>query len=208
MFVKIRTFNLVAHVQCKTIDWNQTAGYVFMRNLILIVISFVMLFNAASAQAEERDRGIELYQAGKFEEAVGVLTKVVEADPEKNKVAWTYLGGALMNLGRKDDAIAAFKKPVGGPEAPKVEKSIKIIRKAPANYTNLARSNNVNGTVFLVVELKADGKIGFVVPIKELPDGLTDNAIASAKSIKFKPAVKNGQPVTQIRMLSYGFNTY
>ncbi|MEQ1764653.1 MAG: tetratricopeptide repeat protein [Pyrinomonadaceae bacterium] len=178
-----------------------------MRSLFLIIASFVVLVSVASAQTAERDRGIELYQAGNYSDAIDVLQKVVDAEPA-NKVAWTYLGGALMNVGRKDEAIAAFRKPSGGAEAPKVEKSIKIIRKEPARYTEKARSNKVEGTIFLIVELKADKKIGFVVPIRTLPDGLTDNAIASAKSIKFEPAVRNGQPVTQIRMLSYSFDTY
>ncbi len=179
-----------------------------MRCFLIFVASFFLLLSTASAQTEERDRGIALYQAGKFDEAVAVLEKVVAAGPDKNKVAWTYLGGALMNLGRKEEAIKAFGKPAGGPEAPKVEKSIKIIRKQPAPYTERARGNGVEGTILLMVELKADGKIGFVVPIKTLPDGLTDNAIASAMSIKFEPAIQNGKPITQIRMLSYSFDTY
>ncbi|MDI1242149.1 MAG: energy transducer TonB [bacterium] len=179
-----------------------------MPKFIICIVSFAFLATVASAQTEERDRGIDLYQAGKFDDAVVVLEKVVAANPDKNKVAWTYLGGAFMNLGRRAEAIEAFGKPVGGPPGQTVEKSIKIIRKEPARYTEKARSNKIEGTVFVVVELKADGKIGFVVPIKELPDGLTDNVIASAKSIKFSPAVRNGIPVTQIRMLSYSFDTY
>lgn len=179
-----------------------------MSSFLILVASFFVFLSPATAQTEERDRGIELYQAGKFDEAVAVLEKVVAAEPDKNKVAWTYLGGALINLGRRAEAIEAFGKPVGGPPGQTVEKSIKIIRKEPARYTEKARSNRVEGTIFVVVELKADGKIGFVVPIKELPDGLTDNAVASARSIKFSPAVRNGVPVTQIRMLSYSFDTY
>ena len=178
-----------------------------MRRSILTIVSFVVLVTAMSAQVEERDRGIELYEAGKYAEAVTVLQSVVDRDPA-NKVAWTYLGGALMNLDRRDEALVAFKKPVAGPPLPKLEKSVKILKKEQAPYTELARSNNVNGTVVVVVELKADGKIGFVVPIKELGFGLTENAIKSAKSTKFEPAIRNGKPITQIRMMSYSFSTY
>jgi tetratricopeptide (TPR) repeat protein len=178
-----------------------------MRRSILTIISFLVLFTSSSAQVEERDRGIELYEAGKYDEAAAVLQAVVDKEPA-NKVAWTYLGGALMNLNRKDEALAAFRKPMGGPPLPKVEKSVKILKKDPAPYTELARDNNVKGTIVVVVELKADGKIGFVVPIKELGFGLTENAIRSAKTTKFEPAVRNGKPVTQIRMMSYSFETY
>ena len=178
-----------------------------MRRLILIIVSFLVLTFTASAQVEERNRGIELYEAEKYDEAVAVLQAVVDKEPA-NKVAWTYLGGALMNINRKDEALAAFKKPLGGPPLPKVEKSLKILKKDPAPYTELARDNNIEGTVVVVVELKADGKIGFVVPIKELAFGLTENAVRSARSTRFEPAVRNGKPVTQIRMMSYSFDRY
>lgn len=171
---------------------------------------FGLIFFMAAAslgQTEERDRGIQLYQAGQYEEAIVVLQKVVDAEPA-NKVAWTYLGGSLFHTGKKDEALEAFRKPMGGPPAPKLEKSIKVISQSRAGYTERARKNRVKGTVLLMTEFRSDSKIGFVVPIKELPDGLTENSVESAKSIKFAPGVKGGKPVTMIRLLSYSFETY
>lgn len=81
-----------------------------------------------------------------------------------------------------------------------------IIKKQAARYTKQARENGTYGEVQLYVMLLANGEIGFVIPKKTLPDGLTENAIEAAKKIIFEPAVKNGEPATVILVFAYGFN--
>jgi len=41
-----------------------------------------------------------------------------------------------------------------------------------------------------------------------LPDGLTEKAIAAARSIRFQPAQKDGRPVSQYAVIEYSFNIY
>jgi len=41
-----------------------------------------------------------------------------------------------------------------------------------------------------------------------LPFGLTEQAIAAARQIKFVPAVKDGRPVSVFMQLEYNFNLY
>jgi hypothetical protein len=41
--------------------------------------------------------------------------------------------------------------------------------------------------------------------VRRLPYGLTENAIRAACEIKFKPAMKGGQPVAQWVSLQYAF---
>jgi TonB family protein len=41
---------------------------------------------------------------------------------------------------------------------------------------------------------------------RELPDGLTEEAIAAARRIKFTPAAKDGHQVSQLVFLEYHFN--
>lgn len=81
----------------------------------------------------------------------------------------------------------------------------KIIKKQPARFTKEARENRTSGEVYLYVMLLANGEIGFVLPKKTLPDGLTENAVEAARKIIFEPAVKNGEPVTTIYVFAYGF---
>ena len=44
--------------------------------------------------------------------------------------------------------------------------------------------------------------------VSRLPDGLTERAIAAAKSIRFVPATKDGHPVSMWMELQYNFNLY
>jgi TonB family protein len=85
---------------------------------------------------------------------------------------------------------------------------LQIISKPRANYTDAARQNQVQGTVALRVVFTASGQIGSVSPVKSLSDGLTEQAIAAAKEIKFEPAKKNGVPQTVTKQVQYSFTIY
>ncbi len=92
----------------------------------------------------------------------------------------------------------------GAPPAPKAEpaKPFRIISKPRALYTDQARQNNVQGTVVLKVTFLASGQIGSISTIKGLPNGLTEKAIAAARSIKFE----TGKTIT--RSVEYSFTIY
>jgi TonB family protein len=63
------------------------------------------------------------------------------------------------------------------------------------NYTMEALKYKVEGVVKLRVLVGVDGEVKQVMVISGLPDGLDEEAIRSAHSIRFQPAKKNGQPV-------------
>jgi TonB family protein len=86
--------------------------------------------------------------------------------------------------------------------------ALKIISKPRPNYTDAARQNNVNGTVVLKVTFLASGAIGAISPVKGLPNGLTEQAIAAARQIRFEPARKNGVPYTVTKSVTYNFTIY
>lgn len=85
---------------------------------------------------------------------------------------------------------------------------LRIVSKPRPQYTDLARQNNTQGTVVLRVTFLASGNIGSVNTVKELPDGLTEEAIEAARRIKFKPVIKDGQPVSITRSVEYTFSIY
>jgi len=60
----------------------------------------------------------------------------------------------------------------------------------------------------LRVVLRADGSIGTVSVVRGLPNGLIEQSIAAARSIKFVPAQKNGVAVSTVVQLEYNFNLY
>jgi len=86
--------------------------------------------------------------------------------------------------------------------------AIRILSKPSAKYTDMARKNDVEGSVRLRVTFLASGEIGAVSPVSNLPDGLTEQAIAAARGIKFEPAIRNGIPVSVIKQVEYNFSIY
>lgn len=85
---------------------------------------------------------------------------------------------------------------------------LRILSKPKPDYTAIARENQVNGSVMLRVVFNAKGEVGAVSVVKGLPFGLTEQAIAATKKIRFEPAKKCGVPVSTMRVLEYTFNIY
>jgi TonB family protein len=83
--------------------------------------------------------------------------------------------------------------------------SVRILSKPRADYTDEARLNQVQGKVVLRVVFSAGGQIGVISTISGLPDGLTEQAIAAARGIKFKPATRNGTPYSVTKPVEYTF---
>jgi TonB family protein len=105
-------------------------------------------------------------------------------------------------------AQQATKEPPEKVYEPKdVDRRAKILRKGEPQYTEQARRNHTSGSVLLQVVLKGSGEVGEIKVIRDLPDGLTDECIRAAREIKFEPAVKDGNPVSQYLRLQYTFNT-
>ena len=84
----------------------------------------------------------------------------------------------------------------------------RILSKPNATYTEAARRDQISGTVRLRIEFLSSGEIGEIVPITELPDGLTEQAIAAAKGIRFQPQRVNGAAKTTTKVVEYSFAIY
>ena len=86
-----------------------------------------------------------------------------------------------------------------------VTQAVKILSKARANYTDLARQIVVQGKVVLKVTFLASGGVGAISVVSGLSSGLTEQAIAAARSIKFEPAKVNGVAVSVTKTIEYTF---
>ncbi|HXH71099.1 MAG TPA: TonB family protein [Pyrinomonadaceae bacterium] len=86
--------------------------------------------------------------------------------------------------------------------------AVVITAKPRPGYTNEARQNQFTGTVTLRVTFLASGQIGSISPISGQPYGLTEQAIAAARQIRFEPAKKNGVPQTITKQVQYSFTLY
>lgn len=107
------------------------------------------------------------------------------------------IGGGDMGLGggRSIEPMTASLRPT-------------ILYRERARYTEEARANKIQGTVVLSVVYTADGRISDIRVVRGLPDGLSESAIEAAKRIRFKPAVKNGQPVSVRGNIEFNFTLY
>ena len=80
-----------------------------------------------------------------------------------------------------------------------------IVEKHIAKYTDDARRNSIEGTITLKVQFLPNGEIGKIKVVKGLPYGLTEQAIASARGIKFEPATIKGKAITVTKIVNYSF---
>ncbi|HEV2763313.1 MAG TPA: energy transducer TonB, partial [Pyrinomonadaceae bacterium] len=83
-----------------------------------------------------------------------------------------------------------------------------VTRRPEPQFTESARKFNVTGLVKLRLVLGADGRVGNISIVKRLPHGLTENAVAAARGIGFRPAEKDGRAVSQYIVIEYNFNIY
>ena len=106
----------------------------------------------------------------------------------------------------KDKSIQVNPNAVPEPE-PGVT-ALKILNKPRPSYTDSARQANIQGTITIVVLFGANGKILNTLLIKRLGNGLDEQAMGAARKIQFEPMMKDGKPVSVVRMIEYTFSIY
>ena len=89
--------------------------------------------------------------------------------------------------------------------AKEVDSRVVITARPQPAYTREARRNGIQGVVVVKVLLSGDGKVSRVRVVKGLQAGLTESAIRAACKMKFKPASKDGEPVSQWVIAEYMF---
>lgn len=101
-------------------------------------------------------------------------------------------------------------KSIDGQEVLPMKAELKpvILYKEKASYTEMARLNRIQGTIVLGLIFSKNGEITDLKIIRGLPDGLTLNALKAAQNIRFKPALKDGQPVSVRGTIEFSFTLY
>jgi TonB family protein len=83
-----------------------------------------------------------------------------------------------------------------------------IVGRPEPPYTDEARRDQVMGTVVLRAVFGADGYVNTIRVVSGLKGGLTGKAIEAALSLRFFPAEKDGQLISQYIQIEYNFNLY
>ena len=113
-------------------------------------------------------------------------------------------GGA----GRGDSSEWNTSRPSESNEPVKVDSRPMILNRVQPVYTPEARKNNIQGTVTLRLTVDETGAAKEIRVARGLPDGLNEQAIEAAKKTKFRPAMKDGKPVSYSILLQINFNLF
>jgi TonB family protein len=89
-----------------------------------------------------------------------------------------------------------------------VTRKATIIWRPEPIYTEEARRNQVHGTVVIRAVFSSKGYVTNIRVMSGLEDGLTENAVEAARSVRFFPAEKDGKLVSQYIQIEYNFNLY
>jgi TonB family protein len=130
--------------------------------------------------------------------------KIEQAEPpvvtaEKNQDYRCTNDGSLARI---LESTNANERIVSAKEA---DEPVLMTKKPSPDYTREARRNGIQGFVTLRVLLAAGGSVSRVRVLKGLPAGLTENAIRAACKIQFKPATKDGRPVSTWVKVEFAF---
>ena len=111
--------------------------------------------------------------------------------------------GRGYNMGGGDPSLGG-----GSNNAPatSVDQGPILLNNPQPRYTEEARKNKIQGTVRVRALIGSDGQVKRVQIVRSLPDGLDEQAIQAAYQLRFKPAMKAGQPVAFWKAVDIEFN--
>jgi len=110
-------------------------------------------------------------------------------------------GGSRNGNGGSEDVDRIFKPT-------EVTTRARVLSKPEPQYSEEARKSGITGTVILSVVFSRTGQVTNIRALQTLCCGLTEKAVAAARSIRFVPAMRNGQVVSTYMQLEYNFNLY
>src|SRR5215813_10376382 len=103
-------------------------------------------------------------------------------------------GQGVQAAGFQTQQVAANAKHIQDDTAA-LTSQVEILYKPKPTYTDEARKLNLEGQVLLEVLFGANGQLHVYRVVRGLGHGLDEAAIAAANKMRFKPALRNGQPV-------------
>ena len=154
---------------------------------------------SANPNSEERKQARE-HARLLLKEAADALEKYLTLDPKAEDVdTWQH----------QLETLRVYTGEQGGVvNASEATTRVRILSKPEPVYTVKARSAGVTGTIVLRAVFTADGTVDHILVLRSLPFGLTNQAIESARRIKFVPAMKDGKPVSVFMQLEYNFELF
>jgi tetratricopeptide (TPR) repeat protein len=155
------------------------------------------------SKEEKAERRREVSE--RYKEALATVESYLQLDPQPADF-WRQQYEALNFHVKSEEAPEAGKEVFQGTDETIVKAN--ILRKPEPLYTETARGNKVSGTVILRGLLASDGKVKQIIALLMLPDGLTEKSIEAMRKIQFRPATRDGRPISQWVTIEYNFHVY
>jgi TonB family protein len=152
------------------------------------------------ADSRERLRRWQDDLAQLFAEAGATVDEILKLNPPDADV-WR----------ERRETLSLYSQPISPPESrtvfgtSEVQKRARLLSSPPAAYPDEARLAKAKGEVRLRVVLAGDGTVKNIFPMRPQEHGLTEAAMVAAKQLRFEPAIRNGQPVSQFATVAYEF---
>lgn len=104
--------------------------------------------------------------------------------------------GAVRQAGFGDADVPAPPTVQSRPATQEIARLVpaEILSKPIPTYTEEARAKKIEGEVLLEVVFEASGRLKVLRVVRGLGHGLDDAAVRAAEQIRFKPALRDGQP--------------
>ena len=180
-----------------SIDPNFAIGYL-LKSQALVGFSGSVITALPAETPEQRKL--------RYAEAEKALVRYLELNPKAtDKQVWLEQLDSLRFHMKPHKEGAVEDRVYSGRE---VTTKARVVAKPEPSYTDAARASGISGTVILRCVFGSDGKVKHFVIVRGLPLGLSEQAIAAARRIKFMPAMVNGVPVSMFIQLEYNFNLY
>lgn len=172
--------------------------------------AYVLKAEAALRRFDSVEQWISLKNSQKsqiFKNVAAILEKypnLAENSPEITELRETLEAYRFFadHFGKKSDDNGIRPQPAAG------EEPLNILSQPRPDYTEDARQKGLLGEIRILVLFDQDGTVKYAMPLNNLPFGLTETAVTAAKKISFKPASKNGQPISQVKLIEYRFSMY
>ena len=135
---------------------------------------------------------------------------LAEDDATKEFFSSIMFGRKAESIEVKDGEGLPFSNPTCAETltGKQVDTKARLIMKPEPTYTDEARDQQIVGTVVLKVVFACNGGVENIRTVSGLPHGLTEQAIAAARKLKYIPAVKDGKYASMWMQLEYNFNLY
>ena len=151
------------------------------------------MFDFVNEKAEATQEVVHKALNTLTERAAGYISRMIEFRASRNRQVPNSKAEPIEDMPDEGSPLAEGFTP---PE---------FLNRVKPEYTEQADRSDISATVEAMAVFHADGRVGDIEIIRWAGFGLDEAAARAIRSLKFKPATRNGQPVNVRALIRYNF---